>query len=80
MQASLSAVFCPQAEGGFTVICPELPECVSEGDTYEEALANITSLIKVILNQKNVEDKEIFLKILAASGKIFTEINISVLK
>lgn len=78
MKANLSVVFYPQNEGGFTVICPELQECVSEGDTYEEALANITSLIKVILNQKNAEDKEDFIKSLAVSGKIFTEINIPV--
>jgi predicted RNase H-like HicB family nuclease len=28
-------------EGGYTVTCPALPGCVSEGDTYEEVLQNI---------------------------------------
>ena len=33
-------------EGGYTVTCPALPGCVSEGDTYEEALRNIKEAIK----------------------------------
>lgn len=31
----------PQPEGGFTVTSPLLPELVTEGDTVEEALANV---------------------------------------
>lgn len=27
--------------GGFTVTIPSLPGCISEGDTFEEAIANI---------------------------------------
>jgi antitoxin HicB len=33
-------------EGGYTVTCPALPGCVSEGDTYEEALQNIKEAIE----------------------------------
>lgn len=33
-------------EGGFTVTCPALPGCVSEGETEEEAVANITDAIE----------------------------------
>lgn len=33
-------------EGGFTVSCPALPGCVSEGDTVDEALGNIRDAIK----------------------------------
>ena len=29
----------PAEEGGYTVTVPALPGCVTEGDTYEEALA-----------------------------------------
>lgn len=31
----------PQPEGGFTVYVPDLPGCISEGETENEALAMI---------------------------------------
>ena len=34
------------AEGGYTVYVPSLPGCISEGDTYEEALRNIKEAIE----------------------------------
>jgi antitoxin HicB len=40
-------VFLEEAEdGGYVVICPALPGCVSEGETREEALANIKDAIE----------------------------------
>ncbi|OPZ86027.1 MAG: hypothetical protein BWY76_01140 [bacterium ADurb.Bin429] len=39
----------PAEEGGFTVTCPALPGCISEGDTREEALANIKDAIEAYL-------------------------------
>ncbi len=37
-----TAIFEPDKEvGGYTVTIPALPGCVSEGDTFEKALANI---------------------------------------
>ncbi|MFQ5823644.1 MAG: type II toxin-antitoxin system HicB family antitoxin [bacterium] len=35
----------PSDDGGFTVFFPSLPGCMSEGDTIEEALANIKEVI-----------------------------------
>ncbi len=35
----------PAAEGGYTVYVPALPGCISEGDTYQEALQNIKDAI-----------------------------------
>jgi len=39
----------PQEEGGYTVTVPSLPGCISEGDTYDEALANIKDAINLYL-------------------------------
>jgi len=39
----------PQEEGGYTEYVPSLPGCVSQGETNEEALANIKEAIEVYL-------------------------------
>jgi predicted RNase H-like HicB family nuclease len=38
-----------EADGGFVVTVPVLPGCVSQGDTREEAMANIREAIEVYL-------------------------------
>ncbi len=43
---SYKVVLEPAEEGGYTVYVPSLPGCVSEGDTYEEALQNIREAIE----------------------------------
>ncbi len=48
-------IFEPQEEGGYTVTVPALPGCVSEGDTYEEALANIKEAIMLYLESLQVD-------------------------
>jgi antitoxin HicB len=39
----------PQSEGGFTVTSPLLPELVTEGDTVEEALANVQDALAAVV-------------------------------
>jgi antitoxin HicB len=39
----------PQSEGGFTVTSPLLPELVTEGDTVEEALANVRDALAAVI-------------------------------
>ncbi len=41
MKRSCTAIFTAAPEGGYAVEIPALPGCVSQGDTYEEAVANI---------------------------------------
>jgi predicted RNase H-like HicB family nuclease len=45
----LKVLFEPSDEGGFTVYVPALPGCVSEGDTLDEARANIREAIELYL-------------------------------
>jgi len=39
----------PSEDGGYTVWVPSLPGCVSEGETVEEAMANIREAIELYL-------------------------------
>lgn len=39
----------PSDEGGYTAIVPSLPGCISEGDTREQAMANIREAIELYL-------------------------------
>lgn len=55
-----TAVFEPDAEyGGFTVTIPALPGCISEGDTFEEALKNIQEAASLYLEVARSEHEEI---------------------
>ncbi|MFA7695355.1 MAG: type II toxin-antitoxin system HicB family antitoxin [Methanoregula sp.] len=39
----------PREEGGFTVRCVEIPGAISQGETRDEALANIKEAIVLVL-------------------------------
>jgi len=43
----LNIVLEPSEEGGYTATVPALPGCISEGDTIEEAMANIREAIEL---------------------------------
>jgi len=45
----LKVVLEPSEDGGYTVYVPSLPGCISEGETIEEALANIREAIALYL-------------------------------
>jgi predicted RNase H-like HicB family nuclease len=49
MKMKLKVVLEPSDDGGFTVYVPSLPGCISEGDTKEQALANIKEAIELYL-------------------------------
>jgi len=43
---SYKVVLEPSKDGGYSVYVPSLPGCVSEGDSYQEALDNIREAIQ----------------------------------
>ncbi len=45
----LHVILEPSDEGGYTAIVPALPGCISEGDTRDDALANIQEAIRLYL-------------------------------
>lgn len=53
--------------GGYSAICPELPGCQSQGETREEAIANIKEAIELYLEPTtgvpNPDAEEILIKL-----------------
>ncbi len=45
----LPLVLEPQPEGGYTVTCPLLPELITEGDTVQEALNNVSDALAAVI-------------------------------
>lgn len=54
----LQIILEPSEEGGYTVIVPALPGCISEGNTKKEALKNIREAIELYLEP--IEDDQGF--------------------
>ena len=55
----LPVVLIPDEDGGFVVECPVIPGCISQGDTREEALANIRDAIDLCLENQEAEGWEL---------------------
>jgi len=45
----LTAVFEPAKEGGYTCFVEEIPAAISQGETIEEAKANLADALKLAL-------------------------------
>jgi len=55
-----TAIFEPDEEsGGYTATIPSLPGCISEGDTFEEALKNIKEAATLYLEVMRKKKEEI---------------------
>jgi antitoxin HicB len=52
-------VIVEQNDGMFTIECPSLPGCISEGKTRKEALANIKDAIKGYLESLKKHDEAV---------------------
>jgi predicted RNase H-like HicB family nuclease len=50
-----TVILSPESERGYSVVCPAVPGCVSQGDSLEEALANIREAILLCLEVRKEE-------------------------
>ena len=55
MKFALTIILEPEEDGGYSVHCPALPGCSSQGDTLEEAIANIQEAILGVLKVRQRE-------------------------
>ena len=49
MYYKVPLVLTPQPEGGYTVTSPLLPELITEGDSLDEALANVKDALAAVI-------------------------------
>ena len=49
----------PNELGGYTAIVPLLPGCISEGDSREEALANIKEAIELYIESLKADEESV---------------------
>ena len=75
---NLSLIFYPQDSGGYTVVCPELRGCFSDGKTFDEAEEHIRELIPEFLARETEDevDAELLAEGMAMPGKVFREIEV----
>ena len=49
-------VLTPDEDHGFVAECPIIPGCVTQGETREEAIANIREAIALCLETRDLDD------------------------
>ncbi|GHV39320.1 hypothetical protein FACS1894187_19150 [Synergistales bacterium] len=77
---NLSLIFYPQRGGGYSVVCPEIRGCFSEGETIGEATQNIRDVITDFLPEeiKSEASEEMFREGCCMRGKMFQDIEVTV--
>jgi predicted RNase H-like HicB family nuclease len=57
---TLTAVFEPDPAGGYSCFIEEIPAAISQGETVEEAKANLLDALKLVLQaQRELAEKEL---------------------
>ncbi len=54
-QQKFTVILEPEKAGGYSIHCPALPGCVSQGESREEALQNIREAICLLLEVRDSE-------------------------
>jgi len=74
MARTYPVILTPQPDGGFFVECPSLPGCYTQGDTLDEAIANIREAIVLA-----IEDlEELGEPVPGAVTPLMTEVHVGV--
>jgi predicted RNase H-like HicB family nuclease len=56
----VTAVFEPAKEGGYTCFVEEIPAAISQGETLDEARANLLDALKLVLHcQRDLVEKNL---------------------
>ena len=56
----LTAVFEPATEGGYTCFIEEIPAAISQGETFDEAKANLMDALKLVIEcQRELAEKHL---------------------
>jgi len=56
----MTAVFEPAKEGGYTCFVEEIPAAISQGETLDEARANLLDALKLVLEcQRELAEKNL---------------------
>lgn len=63
-------VFEADEDGGFAVMCPAIPGCISQGDTVEEATENIRDAIMLCLADMRERGESIPLPTQVTTGTV----------
>ena len=74
MIAKLSMICSKQSNGSYFAICPEIKGCFTQGDTYEEAAANLKELVEITIKEELTAGD--IHEILSSKVKIFSELEI----
>ena len=67
-----SVILTPDAEGGFNVSVPSLPEVCTQGETEDEAIANAREAIELAINKKLIVDKLLYGKTTVGTSPLST--------
>lgn len=70
MMYRIPLVFTPQPEGGYTVTSPALPELITEGDTLEEAQANVQDAFDAVLEIYTEQNRALPSGIVLPTGEV----------
>ena len=54
-EMKFTVVLAPEPNGGYSVICPALPGCVSQGESLLDALDNVREAIQLCLEVRKDE-------------------------